>query len=69
MSNFNPTELNVTKLLTNPINDNIVNNNSKSKSQKIRELAKLNFTKSQIALMLDIRYQHVRNVLLQVLKG
>ena len=58
-----------TNTAANPIDTNIVNNNAKSKSQKIRELTKLGFTKSQIALMLNIRYQHVRNVLLQTLKG
>jgi transposase len=39
-----------------------------SKSAKIRYLYRAGFTKSQIALMLEIRYQHVRNVLLTPLK-
>jgi Holliday junction resolvasome RuvABC DNA-binding subunit len=52
----------------NPVN-NLVEDNSRSKSSKIRALYGLGFSKSQIALMLGIRYQHVRNVLLQELKG
>lgn len=59
----------VTKVTSNPILTNIVDNTGKSKSQKIRELTKLNFSKSQIALMLNIRYQHVRNVLLIPVKN
>jgi len=39
-----------------------------TKSAKIRAMASDGFTRSQIAKALDIRYQHVRNVLLQPLK-
>jgi len=35
----------------------------KTKSDKIRKLAKLGATRSEIAAYLNIRYQHVRNVL------
>jgi hypothetical protein len=58
-----------TKTVTpvNPIND-VVENQGMTKSAKIRYLTKQGFTKSQVALMLGIRYQHVRNVLLQVVK-
>ena len=34
-----------------------------TKSDKIRKLAKLGATRSEIAAYLNIRYQHVRNVL------
>jgi hypothetical protein len=37
-------------------------------SAKIRSLHAQGFTRSAIALILDIRYQHVRNVLLTPLK-
>lgn len=37
-------------------------------SKAIRELSSLGFTRSQISKMLGIRYQHVRNVQLQILK-
>jgi hypothetical protein len=57
-----------TSTQSNPIND-IVNHVGMSKSAKIRYLFRAGFTKSQIALMLNIRYQHVRNVLLTPLKG
>jgi hypothetical protein len=39
-----------------------------SKSSKIRALAALGWERGDIARTLDIRYQHVRNVLLQPLK-
>jgi hypothetical protein len=39
----------------------------KNKSNAIRYLASYEFTKSEIAKMLNLRYQHVRNVLLQKL--
>lgn len=51
----------------NPVNDLV--EGTATKSSKIRALTSKGFTKSQIALMLGIRYQHVRNVLLQVKKG
>lgn len=58
-----------TKIITsqNPINDLV--ESSATKSSKIRTLTAKGFSKSQVALMLDIRYQHVRNVLLQVKKA
>lgn len=37
---------------------------SGSKSDKIRSLASLGYSRSRIAKALDIRYQHVRNVLI-----
>ena len=37
-------------------------------SSKIRYLASLNKTRSEIAKMLNIRYQHVRNVLITPIK-
>lgn len=36
----------------------------KKKSDKIRQLAKAGYTRSEISKLLGIRYQHVRNVLL-----
>lgn len=39
-----------------------------SKSAKIRYLASIGMSRSQIAKKLDIRYQHVRNVLVQATK-
>jgi orotate phosphoribosyltransferase-like protein len=36
-----------------------------TKSAKIRYLASIGFSTSEIAKKLDIRYQHARNVLLQ----
>jgi hypothetical protein len=54
--------------VTNPILT-LTEDTSKSKSSKIRYLYGKGFTKSQIALMLNIRYQHVRNVLLQPVKN
>lgn len=45
----------------NPIND-VVTSGSLNTSQKIRELLTKGFTRSQVAKMLNIRYQHVRNV-------
>lgn len=40
----------------------------KTVSEKIRHLTGLGKTRSEIAKTLNIRYQHVRNVQLQVLK-
>ena len=39
-----------------------------TKSSKIRAMASDGLTRSQISKLLDIRYQHVRNVLIQPLK-
>ncbi len=38
------------------------------KSVAIRSLDQMGFTRSEIAKLLDIRYQHVRNTLVQELK-
>lgn len=51
----------------NPIDD-IVNSSTLNTSQKIRELLTKEFSRSQIAKMLDIRYQHVRNVQITPIK-
>ena len=37
----------------------------KTKSDKIRALAQAGYDRAEISKILDIRYQHVRNVLLQ----
>lgn len=39
-----------------------------TKSATIRHLAELGWSRSEIAKAMDIRYQHVRNVLIQPLK-
>ena len=39
-----------------------------SKSMKIRYLAYKNFSRSEIAKILNLRYQHVRNVLITPIK-
>jgi hypothetical protein len=58
----------MTKILKTPVND-LVESTLVSKSYKIRELYHTHkFSKSAIAMVLGIRYQHVRNVLLQPLK-
>lgn len=54
-------------LNTNKI-DQIVLDPNMSKSAKIRSLYDLSFSRSQISLMLEIRYQHVRNVLITPIK-
>ncbi len=65
--------MSTTTKTTNPIL-NITNDPNTSTSYKIRTLHNLGFTKSQISQMVstkegtNIRYQHVRNVLLQQLK-
>lgn len=41
---------------------------SGSKSDKIRKLSAMGQTRSQISKLLNIRYQHVRNVLITPLK-
>ncbi len=40
-----------------------------TKSAKIRFLASKNWSRGQIALKLEIRYQHVRNVLITPVKN
>lgn len=44
-------------------------NGMPSKSAKIRYLAVKGFSRGDIARILDIRYQHVRNVLITPLKN
>lgn len=46
----------------------IANDAHLPKSSKIRQLSSLGLTRSQIASLLNIRYQHVRNVLVTPLK-
>jgi hypothetical protein len=53
--------------IVNVVDDMV--NSTNTKSHKIRWLFGNGFTKGQISQMLDIRYQHVRNVLLQPLKS
>lgn len=52
--------------------ESIVNDTNRSKSQKIRELHVIfggdNKSRSMVAKVLNIRYQHVRNVLITPLK-
>lgn len=48
--------------------ESIVNNVNVTKSQKIRDLAAGGMSRADIAKTLNIRYQHVRNVLTQPLK-
>jgi len=53
------------------INDeilSIVNDENLSKSSKIRTLSSMNLPRGQISKILNIRYQHVRNVLITPLK-
>ena len=57
----------VTKIET-PVTPEIDLTTFTTKSSKIRHLSSLGKTRSEIAKMLDIRYQHVRNVLTQPLK-
>jgi len=40
-----------------------------TKSSAIRSLNQQNFTRKEIALLLNIRYQHVRNVLITPIKN
>lgn len=63
MSKSSPTQIQYVNRI-----DNIVEDTSISKSQRIRILYNEGFSKSQIALMLQIKYQFVRNVLLHPLK-
>ena len=48
--------------------ESIVKDQKMTKSNKIRTLYALGTTRSQIAKLLEIRYQHVRNVLVTPLK-
>lgn len=56
--------------MANISNDKIdaIIKNSNTKSSAIRQLDKLGLTRSQIAKAMNIRYQHVRNVLITPLK-
>lgn len=49
-------------------NNNDVLSQYKTKSEAIRDLSSKGHSRSEIAKMLGIRYQHVRNVLVQQLK-
>ena len=46
----------------------LIVNSSATTSSKIRQLRALNVSRSEVAKLLQIRYQHVRNVELQILK-
>lgn len=41
----------------------------KTKSAQVRYLTSLGYTRSEVSDMLNIRYQHVRNILMTKLKG
>lgn len=56
------------EVLMNLNNNNDVLSQYKTKSDAIRDLSSKGYTRSDIAKMLGIRYQHVRNVLVQKLK-
>lgn len=47
----------------------VVNDTAKTTSAKIRELAAMKVGRSTIAILLNKRYQHVRNVLETKVKG
>ena len=47
----------------------VVTKGLETKSSKIRALNAAGYSRSEIAKQLDIRYQHVRNVLITPLKG
>lgn len=47
----------------------IANDSTKSKSARIRELAAMGVDRSTIANLMEVRYQHVRNVLVTELTG
>jgi hypothetical protein len=46
----------------------IANDPNLTKSSKIRTLYSMNYSRSQISKLLNIRYQHVRNVLITPIK-
>ena len=48
--------------------ESIRTNLSYNTSKKIRELASLNISRSEISKILNIRYQHVRNILITPVK-
>lgn len=56
-----------TTTTTNPSPQQLIQQHG-SKSNAIRYLASQNYTRSQIAKALGIRYQHVRNVLITPIK-
>lgn len=45
-----------------------IRTSSTTTSEKIRKLSALNLSRSEISKILNIRYQHVRNVLITPLK-
>lgn len=59
---------NVIETAKNPEIQTILDSTA-SKSSKIRALAALEVPRGEIALLMDIRYQHVRNVLVTKLTG
>ena len=46
----------------------LIVSSSTTTSSKIRQLRALNVSRAEVAKLLQIRYQHVRNVELQILK-
>lgn len=67
MTKTNKKEVKV-KVINNLKYDVEVLNNLPSKSAKVRYLDSMNVSRSEISKLLDIRYQHVRNVLVTLLK-
>ena len=55
-------------IMTNDEINQIVTDESLTTSQKIRELNSLNVPRWDISVLLNKRYQHVRNVLITPLK-
>lgn len=51
-------------MTTNPLSANLLIRDLKTKSDKIRTLAKAGYSRTEISELLGIRYQHVRKVLL-----
>lgn len=62
------TQHNVKELVITDEINNIVTDASTTKSFKIRTLSSMNMSRGQISKILNIRYQHVRNVLITPLK-
>lgn len=68
-SNIMSAKIQVVETAKNPSVSTIVGDTSLNTSQKIRSLDSLGIPRAEIALLLDKRYQHVRNVLLTPLTG
>ena len=58
----------VTESTSNESQISSIVNCSESKSYKIRKLSEIGCKRSEISKLLNIRYQHVRNVLITPLK-